>query len=300
MSQPSPPPTLPPSLPLHPPRPPRRASTDMTETQHLPLFSQPAFHDYTHRRLPPPIQLKQLEIPPDPVPPRSDYHFRSPVVTHLPSIRPAAHYRHDPAPQPQHQPPFQPVDKLLTQAHPQQQQQQHPPQHQHQHQHQPHPHPYSPPRSEPHYSPPHPHHTQPPHPSHPSHPSNPAHHYGPPLSPRSDIDRRRYPYDDTRHMHHALHHEQPYMPLASPVEPSHQRPLGPPPSPGYPPSYASSSTAFRGSVGSHSHSQRGSVAGPPGPVTYPDAAPAVPPPRKEPRAFPLPGSIPQPVYNEQL
>jgi hypothetical protein len=295
MSQPSPPPTLPPTLPLHPPP---RAPADMTETQNLPLFTQPGFHDYTHRRLPPPIQLKQLEIPPDAVPPRSDFHFRSPGNNHLPSIRPAPHYRHD-NPQPQPQPHYKsaaPVDKLLTQPNSHNNTHPHPHPHSHSHSHsQPHPHPHS-------YSPPHPQHYSPPHsqPPQPPHPSHPVHHYGPPLSPRSDLDRRRYPYEETRHMHHAPHHEQPYIPLASPVEPSHQRPLGPVPSPGYPPSYASSSTAFRGSVGSHSHSQRGSVAGPSGPVTYPDAAPAVPPPRKEARVFPLPGSIPQPVYNEQL
>ncbi|KAF2634618.1 hypothetical protein P280DRAFT_413359 [Massarina eburnea CBS 473.64] len=128
--------------------------------------------------------------------------------------------------------------------------------------------PYTPPRSDPPYSP---------------------QQYGPAISPRTEFDPRgprrlaeqRYPYDDHRPTHHPPpppppHHEQAYAPL---------------PSPGYTPSYASSSTPFRGSVGSH----RGSVPGP-GPLAYPEPPTAGPPPRQVPR----PGAITQPVYNDQL
>lgn len=246
--------------PLHPPNPPRPAS-DMTETQKLPVFSAPSFLDFPHRRLPPPVQLKPLAIPPDAVPPpRSDYPFRSPI-NQLPSIQPGPPPRHE-----QHQPsslprPAAPVDKLL------------------------HSNPYTPPRSDPPYSP---------------------QQYGPSISPRAEFDSRgprrlteqRYPYEESRTTHH---HEQPYASLASPVEPSQQRGYAPLPSPGYTPSYASSSTPFRGSVGSHSHSHshRGSVPNSLGPLAY--AEPPTAPPRQEPRAPPpLPGSIPQPVYNEEL
>lgn len=241
----------------------------MTETQKPPVFNAPAFLDHHHRRLPP------LQIPPDSVlpPPRSDYPFHSPI-NQLPSIQPVAPPRHPPPPPPQQQPQQQPhppslhraapVEKLLHSS------------------------PYPPPRSEPPYSP---------------------QHYGPPVSPRTDYDGRgprrlpdqRFPYDDPRPAHHLAHHEQPpYGSLAaSPVEPSQQRPYAAHASPGYTPSYASSSTPFRGSVGSHSH--RGSVPNTLGPLAYPEAPTAgPPPPRQEARPIPLPGSIPQPVYNEQL
>ncbi|EDU42634.1 hypothetical protein PTRG_09583 [Pyrenophora tritici-repentis Pt-1C-BFP] len=95
----------------------------MTETQKLPIFSPPGFHDYSSRRLPP------LEIPPDAVPPRSDHQFRSPI-NQLPSIHSGLPPRHD-----YHQPSSihrsaAPVDKLLQ-----------------------HSNPYTPPRSDPPYSP---------------------------------------------------------------------------------------------------------------------------------------------------
>jgi hypothetical protein len=156
-----------------------------------------------------------------------------------------------------------------------------------------HPNPYTPPRSDPPYSP---------------------QQYGPPISPRSEFDSRggprrlaehRYPYEEPR-PHPPYHdqqqqHPQPYASLASPVEPSQQqKPYAPLSSPSYTPSYASSSTPFRGSVGSHSHSHRGSVNASLGPLAYPEHPTAGPPPRQEPRAFPLPGSIPQPVLHEKL
>ncbi|KAF2678107.1 hypothetical protein K458DRAFT_317782 [Lentithecium fluviatile CBS 122367] len=233
----------------------------MTETQKPPVFTSPGFLDHHHRRLPP------LQIPPDSVlpPPRSDYPFRSPI-NQLPSIQPVPPPRHG---QHHHQHqhslprPAAPVDKLL------------------------HSNPYTPPRSDPPYSP---------------------QQYGPPISPRTEFDSRgarrlteqRYPYEDSRPAHHPPHHEQPYGSLASPVEPSQQRTYAPHPSPGYTPSYASSSTPFRGSVGSHSHSHRGSVPNTMGPLAYSEPPSAGPPPRQEARPIPLPGSIPQPVYNEQL
>ncbi|KAF7443294.1 Velvet multi-domain protein [Pyrenophora tritici-repentis] len=234
----------------------------MTETQKLPIFSPPGFHDYSSRRLPP------LEIPPDAVPPRSDHQFRSPI-NQLPSIHSGLPPRHD-----YHQPSSihrsaAPVDKLLQ-----------------------HSNPYTPPRSDPPYSP---------------------QQYGPSISPRSEFDSRgprrltepRYPYEEHRHYQHQHHQhpEQGYSSLTSPVEPSHQRPgYAPLPSPAYTPSYASSSSQFRTSVGSHqhAHSQRGSIGAPPGPIAYQEPPPVAPPARKQTRPIPLPGSIPQPVYNEQL
>lgn len=254
------PPPPPPPPPLHPPNTARSAS-EMTETQKLPIFSPPGFLHYPHRRLPQPVQLPPLEIPPDAVPPpRTDYPFRSPV-NQLPSINPGPPPRHQ-----QHQPSSvhraAPVDKLL------------------------HSNPYTPPRSDPPYSP---------------------QQYGPSISPRSEFDSRgprrlaeqRYPYEESRPVH-PPHHEQPYASLASPVEPSQQKAYAPLPSPSYTPSYASSSTPFRGSVGSHSHSHRGSVTASLGPLAYAEPPTSGPPPRQEPRAVPLPGSIPQPVLNEKL
>jgi hypothetical protein len=254
-------PPLPPPPPSLPLTTASRAVPAMTETQKLPVFSPPGFLDYSHRRLPP------LEIPSDAVPPRSDHQFRSPINQQLPSIHsglpPRIDY-HQPA---VHHRPAAPVDKLLH-----------------------HSNPYTPPRSDPPYSP---------------------QQYGPSISPRSDFDSRgprrlteqRYPpYKEHRHSQRHQHHEQPYSSLTSPVEPSQQRPYAPLPSPGYTPSYASSSTPFRSSVGSHQHaqSQRGSIAAPLESVAYPEPPTAAPPLRKQTRAVPLPGSIPQPVYNEQL
>lgn len=241
--------------PLHPP-PPFRSSADSTmttETQKPPAFSPPSFHNYHDRRLPP------LNIP-APVPPsRPDFPFHSPV-NHLPSIQPGPprHDPHHPASLPRH---AAPVDKLLQ------------------------PSSYTPPRSDPPYSP---------------------QQYGPSISPRTEYDSRgsrrlieqRLPYEDIRNTHHPPpHHEQPYA-LTSPVEPPQQRSYVPLPSPGYTPSYASSSTPFRGSVGSQSH--RGSVPSSLGQLAYPEPPTTGLAPRQEPRAVPLPGSIPQPVYNDQL
>lgn len=258
-------PPLPPPPPLHPPNT-ARSAPDMTETQKLPVFSPPGFLHY-NRRLPQPVHLPPLEIPPE-QPPRSDYHFRSPI-NQLPSIQPGPPLRHQ-----QYQPsslprPAAPVDKLL------------------------HSNPYTPPRSDPPYSP---------------------QQYGPSISPRSEFDSRqglrrlteqRYPYEEARPTHPSHHHhEQPYVSLASPVEPSQQqqqqqKAYAPLPSPSYTPSYASSNTPYRGSVGSH-HSHRGSVTASLGPIAYAEPPTAGPPPRQEPRAFPLPGTIPQPVLNERL
>ncbi|KAH7408696.1 velvet factor-domain-containing protein [Phaeosphaeria sp. MPI-PUGE-AT-0046c] len=258
MSQPPPPapPPLPPSISS-------RSASDMTETQKLPHFSQPGFHDYPHRRLPPPI-LPPLDIPPDAVPPRADYPFRSPI-NQLPSISSGLPPRHDhfqPSLHTAHRS-AAPVEKLLLAN------------------------PYTPPRSDPPYSP---------------------QQYGPSISPRSEFDSRgprrltdqRYLYEDSRHTQHHPHHEQPFSSLASPVEHAQQRSFGPVPSPGYTPSYSSSNTPFRGSIGSHPQSQRGSVAAPLPPVAYSEPSTNGPPPRNQSRPIPLPGSIPQPVYNEQL
>ncbi|KAF1917535.1 velvet factor-domain-containing protein [Ampelomyces quisqualis] len=239
----------------------RSASSDMTETQKLPHFSPPAFLDYPHRRLPPPV-LPPLDIPPDAVPPRADCQFRSPI-NQLPAIHSGLPPRHDPyQPSALHRS-AAPVEKLLLAN------------------------PYTPPRSDPPYSP---------------------QQYGPSISPRSELDSRgprrltdqRYLYEDPRHTQHHAHHEQSFSSLASPVDPSQPRSYAPVPSPGYTPSYASSNTPFRGSIGSHPHSQRGSVAAPLGSVAYPEPSTTGPMSRKQSRPIPLPGSIPQPVYNEQL
>lgn len=134
--------------------------------------------------------------------------------------------------------------------------------------------------------------------------------YRPSISPRTEYDARaprrltdpRPSYDDHRPAHHPPPppppHEQSYA-LASPAELTQQRSYGPL-SPAYTPAYASTSTSFRGSIGSHSQSHRGSVPNSLGPLAYPEPQPTGPPPRQDPRAVPLPGSIPQPVYNDQL
>ena len=241
--------------PLHPP-PPFRSSIDSkmaTETQKPPAFSPPSFLEYpSSRRLPP------LNIPAAVPPSRNDFPFHSPV-NHLPSIQPGPlrHDPHHPTPYPRQ---AAPVDKLLHSSS------------------------YTPPRSEPPYSP---------------------QQYGPSISPRTEYDSRgprrlteqRYPYEDARTAQHPPHphHEQPYA-LTSPVEPSQQRSYPPLPSPSYTPSYASSSTPFRGSVSSHSQPVQSSL----GPLAYPEPRTTGPPPRQEPRTAPLPGSIPQPVFNDQL
>ncbi|KAF2448937.1 hypothetical protein P171DRAFT_428920 [Karstenula rhodostoma CBS 690.94] len=220
----------------------------------------PAFSPPSFLDYPQSRRLPPLNIPTAVPPSRPDFPFHSPV-NHLPSILPGPP-RHD---LPHHPPSLPrhpaPVDKLLQ------------------------PSSYTPPRPDPPYSP---------------------QQYGLSISPRTTYDSRgprrltdqRHPFEDTRSTHHPPpHHEQPYV-LTSPVEPSQQRSYAPLPSPGYTPSYASSSTPFRGSVGSHSH--RGSAPSSLGQLAYPDAPTTGPPPRQEPRAAPLPGSIPQPVYNDQL
>jgi hypothetical protein len=247
--------------PLHPPDT-ARSALDMAETQKLPVFSPPGFAQNSHRRLPQPV-LPPLQIPPDAVQPRLDQHFHSPI-NQLPAIHPGPLPRHQHHQPQQHLPRAAPVEKLLH---------------------------YTPPRADPPYSP---------------------QQYGPSISPRSEFDNRglrrqtepRYLYEEARPIHHShQHHEQPYASLTSPVEPSQQKAYAPLPSPNYRSpsySYASSSTPFRGSVGSHSHSHRGSVAAPLGPLAYSELPTIGPPSRQEPRVRPLPGSIPQPVYNEKL
>ncbi|KAF2277704.1 uncharacterized protein EI97DRAFT_362405, partial [Westerdykella ornata] len=251
----------PPLPPLHHPSNAARSAPDMTETQKLPVFSPPNFSQpYPNRRLPQPARLPPLEIPPDAVQPPP----RSDYPFHSPVNQlPSIH----PGLPRQHSqshpvPRAAPVEKLL------------------------HPAQYTPPRSEQSYSP---------------------QHYGPPISPRSEYDSRaprrlneqRYAYEENRPAH-PTHHEQSYATLASPVEPSQQKPYAPYSSPSYTPSYASSSTAFRGSVGSHSHSHRGSLNTSSGPLAYPEHATPGPPPRQEPRTVPLPGTQPQPVLDEKV
>ncbi|CAI6337303.1 unnamed protein product [Periconia digitata] len=242
---------------------PFRPSPDMTDTQKLPALSP--YFDHS-RRLPP------IKIPPDtspsvppPPPPHVDYSFHH----QLPSIQSGLPPRHHPQqPHNHHQPsapsslprPSAPsVDKILH--------------------HQSNPIPYTPPRSDPPYSP---------------------QQYGPPISPRTEFEHRsqrlteqRYPYEDSRPTpHQPSRHEQPYASLTSPVEQPQPRPYAPHQSPSYPSAYASNSTPFHGSVGSH----RGSISHSLGPIAYSEPPTAGPPPRQIPR----PGSIPQPVYNDQL
>ncbi len=258
MSQPPPPPPPPPLLLTATSRP---SSSDMTETQKPPVFAPPGFLDYPHRRLPPPVPLKSLEIPPDAVPPRLDHQYRSPI-NQLPSIHSGLPPRRD-----HYQPrPAAPVEKLLQ-----------------------HPVPYTPPRSDPSASP---------------------QQYGPPLSPHPEFDTRgprrptdpRFPYDDPRHVQHHQHHESPYSSHASPIEPSQQqqRPFIPGPSPGYASNYPSSSGPFPGSANARQPLQGDHNGAPPRPATYSDPLVNTAPTRAQPRGIPLPGSIPQPVYNEQL
>jgi hypothetical protein len=104
----------------------------MAETQSYPL---PPPLDFTSRRLPQPVQLPPLAIPPHGSP-RSDYQRSPPLSQSLPSIHSVQ------APPPRSQPrsysgPAAPLDKLLS------------------------PHPYTPPRSDSGYSP----HNSPPRPN---------------------------------------------------------------------------------------------------------------------------------------
>ncbi|OCK82973.1 hypothetical protein K432DRAFT_390814 [Lepidopterella palustris CBS 459.81] len=222
----------------------------MTETQKPPTFPPPSFLSHPYRRLPQPVQLPPLTIPPNSV--RPEYQFRSPITQPLPSIQAgplSRSHQHR-----SHIASATSVEKLLQSN------------------------PYTPPRSDPPYSP---------------------QQYGPSTSPRSEIEGRsaprrlreqRYSYDDSR----ASHPEPTYASLASPLETSQKPSYAPLPSPSYTPSYASSNTPFRGSVGSH----RGSATSSLGPLAY--SEPSTTGPRPILNAVPLPGSVPQPVLNEKL
>ncbi|KAF1808613.1 hypothetical protein P152DRAFT_214840 [Eremomyces bilateralis CBS 781.70] len=227
----------------------------MTETQSAPQFPPPAFLDYSQRRLPQPIQLPPLTIPPPP-PSRSDFQY-SPTVQHLPSIHsrppppppslsgqvpsPIPGPPHHTAPARYHHPRSHsgsaaPLEKLLS------------------------PHPFTPPRSDPAYSP----------------------QYEPKRSPpRSAVDTRPPPSRLTEKFH--LDDSRPSTAesvFASPVE-SQRHPFASFPSPQGTSNFPSSSTTYRGSVGSHRGST-GSAYAPPGypePVTTaPKMVSMVPPP----------------------
>jgi hypothetical protein len=97
----------------------------MTETQKPPSFPPPSFLGNPYRRLPQPVQLPPLTIPPNAV--RPEYQFRSPIAQPLPSIQPGPPARQS---QPRlHVASAAPVEKLLQSN------------------------PYTPPRSDPPYSP---------------------------------------------------------------------------------------------------------------------------------------------------
>lgn len=220
----------------------------MTETQSAPQIPPPAFLDYSHRRLPQPIQLPPLTIPPPP-PSRPDLQY-SPTIQHLPSIHsrppppppppPLAAQVHSPIPgQPHpHAPPryhhprshsgsAAPLEKLLS------------------------PHPFTPPRSDPAYSPRHEPKRSP---------------------PRSAVETRPPPNRLTEKLYHDESRPSTADSVfASPVE-SQRHPFASFPSP-QASNFPSSSTTFRGSVGSHRGSTS-SVYGPP----YPEAVTAAPKP----------------------
>lgn len=221
--------------PIHPPS----SSTTttqmaMTETQNLPHFPPPPYLGDPYRRLPQPVQLPPLSVPRDPV--RPDFPpFFSPSQRSLPSI----HSLPTTASAPSQSRPEQhrsqtrssaPVDKLLSSN------------------------PYTPPRSEPPYSP-----LQ----------------YGRTISPRSQVEARappprqvaaRYP-DEPR----PVHQEPAYIPPGNPPPPPPQRQQSyqPLPSPNYTSSYPPSNASFRGSIDSH----RGSAASSYGvAASYPEPA----------------------------
>lgn len=217
----------------------------MTETQNLPHFPPPPYLGDPYRRLPQPVQLPPLTVPRDSV--RPDFPpFFSPSQRSLPSIhslpttssqpqppRPAEHRSHSRS--------AAPVDKLLSSN------------------------PYTPPRSDPPYSP-----LQ----------------YGRQVSPRSQVETRpplprqvttRYPEDPR-----PIHQEQPqYIPQGNPPPPPPQRQQSyqPLPSPNYTSSYPPSNASFRSSIDSH----RGSAASSYGVATaYPEPAGPVPAQRPPP------------------
>jgi hypothetical protein len=171
----------------------------MAETQSYP---PPPVLDFTSRRLPQPVQLPPLAIPPHGSP-RSDYQRSPPLSQSLPSI----HSVQAPPPPPRSQPrsysgPAAPLDKLLS------------------------PHPYTPPRSDSGYSP----HNSPPRPNVEVRP--------PPRKPYEKYDK----YEDARSHHHEPYpapvepHRSSYGSIPSPIssyppsysQTSHYRSSGPP------------------------------------------------------------------------
>lgn len=225
-------PPAPPSL-----QPPNTAvsAPTMTETQKLPNLPPPSFLGPQYRRLPQPVQLPPLAIPSDPSV-RPQYQFRSPNTQSLPSIQPIPPPHHHLR---AHSGSGAPLEKLLASNS------------------------YTPPRSDPPYSP---------------------QQYGPSLSPHSEIESRqpprrlsdRYPIEDSRPLGIAE------PPLVSPIEPLQRHAYPPLPSPSY--SYSSSNTPYRGSVGSH-RASTSSLA----PIAYSEPSTAVP----RPGAPAIPSAPPQ-------
>ncbi|KAB2578322.1 Sexual development regulator VELC [Lasiodiplodia theobromae] len=229
--------------PIHPPNLSQTTTQmAMTETQNLPHFPPPPYLLDPYRRLPQPVQLPPLSVPRDPV--RPDFPpFFSPSQRSLPSISSLSTASAPAQSRPEHHRPHvraAPVDKLLSSN------------------------PYTPPRSDPPYSPP----LQ----------------YGRTVSPRSQVDARpppprpvaRYP-EEPRPIHHP---EPVYPPQANPPPPPPQRQPSyqPLPSPSYTSSYPPSNASYRGSIDSHrgSASTYGSAYAEP--VAPPPAAQRPPPP----------------------
>ncbi|KAF1986683.1 hypothetical protein K402DRAFT_421138 [Aulographum hederae CBS 113979] len=193
----------------------------MTETQNAPSFPPPSFLDYSLRRLPQPVQLPPLTIPPP-----ARHHEQQqygPPRQPLPSIHSA------PLSNEQHARPFSgraaPLENLLS------------------------PHPFTPPRSDPAYSPQYDSRRSP---------------------PRSAVEARMPPrrYVEPLEEPRQINMDQPY---GSPVEQhtAHRQPYAPLPSPGYTPSYPRSNHSYRNSVGS----VRGPMPGNHGPVAYSEGPP---------------------------
>ncbi|KAH7061122.1 velvet factor-domain-containing protein [Macrophomina phaseolina] len=243
----------------------------MTETQNLPHFPPPPYLGDPYRRLPQPVQLPPLAVPRDPV--RPDFPpFFSPSQRSLPSIHslPTTTTTTTTSSSSSSSAPAQsrleqhrsqtrsaaPVDKLLSS------------------------HPYTPPRSDPPYSPPL--------------------HYGRNASPRLQAEARhprprpvttRYPEEPR-----PIHQEPPYVSQGNPPPPPPQRQqtYQPLPSPNYTSSYPPSNASFRGSIDSH----RGSAASSYGtsasyaePAAPPPAQRPPPPPPPPPAAAPAPSSV---------